>query len=194
MVSTGAEWNGTSYHLGDNEVVVAMPVNASHINLTLFDKAENMSIFDDQGRNVTFNSSYQFRRGDHIYSIAFDRSIQGRLVYSMKHQGQQFILPIRDKGPVSIVLPQGYTTGEKSLGIARPEPDLFRDDASGSVLFWNNTTMIPYIEVNYYRKSAPLAMMIIMGILGAAGVVLLIQYYISTRKLKAAREEIEKER
>lgn len=193
MVSTGAEWNGTSYHLEENELVVVLPVNASHINLTLFDKAENITLFDEQGRNVTINLSYQFRRGDYVYSIAFERPISGRLVYSMKHQGQQFILPIRDPGPVSIVLPQGYTTGERSLGIARPQPDLFTDDASGSVLIWNNTTMIPYIEVNYYRKSAPLAMMIIMGILAVTGIVLLVQYYISIRKLKAAREEIEEE-
>jgi len=193
LISTGAEWNGTSYHLGEDEVVVILPVNASHINLTLFLKAENMTLFDEQGRNVTFNSSYQFRRGDHLYSLAFERPIRGELVYSMSHKGQQFILPISDSGPVSIILPIGYTTGERSLGIARPQPDQFVDDASGDILIWNNTTKIPYIEVNYYRRSAPVAMMIIIGILAAAGIVLLVQYYISVRKLKAAREEIENE-
>ena len=193
LISTGAEWNGTSYHLGEDEVVVILPVNASHINLTLFLKAENMTLFDEQGRNVTFNSSYQFRRGDHLYSLLFEGPIRGELVYSMSHKGQQFILPISDSGPVSIILPIGYTTGERSLGIARPQPDQFVDDASGDVLIWNNTTKIPYIEVNYYRRSAPVAMMIIIGILAAAGIVLLVQYYISVRKLKAAREEIENE-
>jgi hypothetical protein len=194
MISTGAEWNGTSYHLIEDELVVSVPVNASHINLTLSERAENMTLIDRQGNNVTFNSSYQFQRGDYIYSIKFEKPIRGWLVYGMKHQGQQFILPIRDSGPVSIILPQGYTTGERSLGIARPQPDQFRDDATGSVLIWNNTTMIPYIEVNYYRRSAPVAMMIIMGILAATGLVLLIQYYTSIRKLKAAREEMEKRR
>ncbi|MDD4580511.1 MAG: DUF5803 family protein [Methanothrix sp.] len=193
LISTGAEWNGTSYHLGEDEVQVILPVNASHINLTLFLKAENMTLFDEQGRNVTFNSSYQFRRGDHLYSLVFERPVRGKLVYSMSHKGQQFILPISDFGPVSIILPKGYTTGERSLGIARPQPDQFIDDASGDVLIWNNTTTIPYIEVNYYRRSAPVAMMIIIGILAAAGIVLLVQYYISIKKLKAAREEIDNE-
>jgi hypothetical protein len=58
---------------------------------------------------------------------------------------------------------------------------------------WNNTTQIPYIEVNYYRKSAPLALMIVMAILAAAGLVLMVQYYIHIKKLRAQRMEMEKE-
>ena len=57
----------------------------------------------------------------------------------------------------------------------------------------STSTQIPYIEVNYYRKSAPLAMMIIMAILAAAGLVLMVQYYMSIKKLRAARLETEKE-
>jgi hypothetical protein len=104
-----------------------------------------------------------------------------------------FILPIRDHGSLRIILPEGFTTGERSLGIARPEPDEFEEDDSGSILTWNNTTQISYIEVNYYRKSAPQALIIIMAILGLTGLVLLAQYYVSIRKLKDARMEMERE-
>jgi hypothetical protein len=67
------------------------------------------------------------------------------------------------------------------------------EEDSGSILTWNNTTQISYIEVNYYKRSAPRALMIIMAILSLTGLVLLAQYYISIRKLKEARMEMERE-
>lgn len=192
MISSAAQFNGTVYHLGEKEALITVPVNASHLNLTLFEKTENMTLFDESGKNVTFNSSYKFQRGDHIYSLTFARPIKGWLNYTMHLQGQQFILPIRDHNPLRIILPEGFTTGERSLGIARPAPDEFVDEDSGSILTWNNTTQISYIEVSYYRRSAPQALMIILGILALTGLVLLAQYYISIRKLKEARMEMEK--
>ena len=195
MISSGAQFNGTIYHLGEKEVQVIVPVNASQLNITLSEETENMTLYDEKGKNVTFNSSYQFQRGDYIYSLTFERPIKGRLIYTTHLQGQQqFILPIRDHNPVRITLPEGFTTGERSLGIARPTPDEFVEDDSGSILTWNNTTQVPYIEVNYYRKSAPQALIIILAILALAGLVLLAQYYISIRKLKAARMMMENEK
>lgn len=193
MISSGAQFNGTIYHLGEKEALVTVPVNASHLNLTLSEKTENIMLFDQSGKNVTFNSSYRYLRGDYIYNLTFSRHITGKLNYTMPVQGQMFILPIRDHGPLRIILPEGFTTGERSLGIARPVPDEFVERDSGSILTWNNTTQISYIEVNYYRKSAPQALMIIMGILALTGLVLLAQYYISIRKLKEARMEMERE-
>lgn len=186
-------FNGTTYILFEHEMKVTLPVNGSHANLTLSGQAEEMALHDESGSNVSFNSSYQFHRGDHIYSLVFERQVKGTLVYNISRQGQQFILPIRQPEPVRIILPPGYSTGSRSLGIARPEPDIFQDADTGSILTWNNTTQIPYIEVNYYSKSAPVALMIIMTILAAAGLVLLIRYYMSIKKLKAARMELEKE-
>ncbi len=193
MISSGAQFNGTTYHLGEKEALVSVPVNASHLNITLSDKTENMTLVDEVGMNVTFNSSNRFLRGDYIYNLTFARHVTGRLNYTMSLQGQQLILPIRDHGRLQIILPEGFTTGERSLGIARPAPDEFVEDDSGSILTWNNTTQISYIEVNYYRRSAPQALMIIMGILGLTGLVLLAQYYISIRKLKEAGMEMERE-
>lgn len=190
---SAAYFNGTTYILSDHELQVILPVNGSRINLTLFGEAENMTLLNESGNNISFNSSYQFRRGDHIYRLAFERHVRGTLVYRLSRQGQQFILPIRHAGPVRIILPPGHSTGIRSLGIARPEPDIFQDADSGSILTWNNTTQIPYIEVNYYRKSAPMALMIIMAILAAAVLVLMVQYYIRIKKLRARRMDMEKE-
>jgi len=186
-------FNGSTYILFEHEMKVILPVNGSRANLTLFDEAEDMALLDETGSNISFNSSYQFHRGDHIYSLEFERQVRGTLVYNISRQGQQFILPIRHPEPVRIILPPGYSTGSRSLGIARPEPDIFQDADSGAILTWNNTTQIPYIEINYYSKSAPVALMIIMAILAGAGLVLLIRYYMSIKKLKAARMELEKD-
>jgi hypothetical protein len=194
MISSGAQFNGTTYHLEGKEALITVPVNTGQLNITLSEKTDNMTLFDESGKNVTFNSSYRFWRGDHIYSLTFARPVTGRLVYTMRLQGQQFILPIRDHGgPLRIILPAGFTTGERSLGVARPAPDEFVEDDSGSILTWNNTTQISYIEVNYYRRGAPQALMIILAILALTGLVLLAQYYTSMRKLKAARMEMENE-
>jgi len=79
MISSGAQFNGTIYHLGEKEVQVIVPVNASQLNITLSEETENMTLYDEKGKNVTFNSSYQFQRGDYNYSMTFERPLKGRL-------------------------------------------------------------------------------------------------------------------
>jgi hypothetical protein len=186
------EFNGTVYRLGLKEAKVTMPVNASHLNLTLFEKTGNITLRDQNNQSVPLNSSYLFWRGSHIYSLTFEKNVTGELIYSIPVQGQQFILPIRDALAVRIILPPGYTTGNRFLGIANPMPDEFQEDKAGSVLTWYNTTKIPYIEINYYRDNAMQALTIIFGIMGLAGVALLVEYYFSIRKLRAIREEEER--
>ena len=188
MITSGTEFNGTTYILGERAVEVIVPINASELNLTLSEKVGNMTLFDENGKSVPFNSSYEFWQGDYTYSLSFKRHVTGRLIYNLTLiQSQQFVLPIRDRQPVRIILPKGYTTGDRSLGIARPPPDTFSASDAGNILTWNNTSSILYIEVDYYRESAPQALTLIFSILALAGLVLLIQYYISIRKLREQR-------
>jgi len=49
-VCSAAQFNGTTYHLGEKDVEVTLPVNASKLNLTLPEKAENISLLDEDGR------------------------------------------------------------------------------------------------------------------------------------------------
>ncbi len=185
------EFNGTLYSLGLKEVVVEQPVNASKLNLTLSQKTENITLLDQSGARVGFNSSYLFWRGDHIYSLNFDRNVIGKLIYTMPQQGQQFILPLRGGEPVRIILPPGYTTGNRILGIANPGPDDFQEGDSGSVLTWYNTSQIPYIEVSYYKNNALQALTKIFAIMALAAIVLLAEYYYSIRKLRSIRKDVE---
>ncbi|VVB71572.1 Uncharacterised protein [uncultured archaeon] len=191
LVSTGAEFNGTVYHLGSKEIEITKPINCSSLNLTLSYKTDNITLQDDLGRNVDINHSYVYWRGDYIYSLTFPHHVKGMLIYAMPSQGQQFILPLNEAGPVRIILPPGYTTGDRTLGIARPPPDLFWENDTGSILTWNNTTMVPYIEVSYYRSNAPVALMMIFAIMALAGIALLVEYYFSIRRLRSMSEHIE---
>lgn len=187
----GIEFNGTTYILGEREAEVIVPVNASELNFTLNEKVGDMMLFDEKEKSVAFNSSDKFWQGEYTYSLDFERHVTGSLIYKITLQGQQFVLPIRDHRPVRIILPAGYTTGARSLGITRPAPDNITADDAGDILIWNNTTSISYIEVNYYRKNAPQALALILSILALAGLALLIEYYFSIRKLRAARMEEE---
>ena len=188
-VCSAAQFNGTTYHLGEKDVEVTWPVNASKLNLTLPEKAEDIALLDENGHRVALNSSYLFWQGNHIYSLSFERHVSGDLIYTMPQQGQQFILPLKDSGPVRIILPQGYTTGDRTLGIARPSPDEFHADEAGTILIWHNTSQIQYLEVSYYRDNAPQALMMIFGILALAAIALLVEYYISMRRLRSLRKD-----
>jgi hypothetical protein len=186
------EFNGTTYRLGLSQMEVTVPVNASRLNLTLHQEASNLTLLDTGGRMVGINSSYSFWRGDHNYNIVFEKHVFGELIYSMPHQGQQFILPLQDDGPVRVILPPGYATGNHILGIARPDPDEISADKGGMMLTWKNASRYQIIEVSYYQENAPEALMKIFAVLIVAGVLLLIEYYASIRKLRAIREDAER--
>lgn len=186
------EFNGTTYRLSQSQMEVTVPVNASRLNLTLHEAASNMTLLDENGKTVIINSSYNFWRGDHNYVVAFERHVFGRLIYSIPYQGQQFILPLRNEGPVRVILPPGYATGNHILGIARPDPDEVSADESGMMLTWQNTSRYQVIEVSYYQENAPEVLVRIFAILVAAAVLLLIEYYASIRKLRAIREDVER--
>ncbi|WP_324532006.1 DUF5803 family protein [Methanothrix sp.] len=181
------EFNGTVYRLGEAATAVTVPVNTSRVNLTLMEKVENITLYDEYGKTVKLNSSHRFRQGSYIYSLDFERHIKGKLVYNLSAQGQQFVIPVREKGPVRVILPEGYTTGDRLLGIAWPPPDMSANVGGKKALTWNNTTPLSYIEVNYYRENALAALTIIISILALAGIALLIEYYLSIRKLRALR-------
>ncbi|GAB6265386.1 MAG: hypothetical protein STSR0001_08310 [Methanothrix sp.] len=187
------EFNGTVYRLGELVTEVTVPVNASRLNLTLPEKVDNITLYDEAGRMVKINSSHSFWQGNFIYSLNFERHVEGRLVYNLTSQGQQFVISIRDKGPVRVILPEGYTTGDRLLGIAWPPPDMIASAEKKSALTWYNTTMVSYIEVNYYRDNALEALMIIISILALAAIALLVEYYFSIRKLRSLRMEKEEE-
>ncbi len=189
-LSQAEEFNGTTYRLSPAQMQVTQPVNASSFNLTLHEKAGDLVFIGSDGLEVGVNSSYSYWGGEHKYEIDFGRNVTGDLVYTMPYQGQQFILPLKESGPVRVILPPGYTTGDRILGIARPQPDQITADKNGTVLTWNNPGQI--IEVGYYREKAPDTLKKIFALLAAMAAILLLEYYASMRRLRAIGREAEK--
>jgi hypothetical protein len=186
------EFNGTTYNLSLSDMEVTRAVNGTSFNITIPEKIDNISLLTPDGRKTVVNSSYSYWRGDNIYRIDFGKRISGDLVYTVPHLGQQFVLPLRENGSVRVILPPGYTTGDRILGIARPDPDNVTANKNETVLTWINPPG-QVIEVGYYKVSAPEALKRIFGLLGIMAVILLLEYYASIRKLRTISRDADKE-
>lgn len=191
-IAQAEEFNGTTYNLSLSDMVVTQHINGTSFNVTINQKTDNISLLTPDGKERVINSSYSYWRGDNIYRVDFDKQVTGDLVYSVPHLGQQFILPLRDNGSVRVILPPGYTTGDRILGIARPNPDEVTMDKNKTVLTWNNPPG-QVIEVDYYKETAPEALKRIFGLLAIMAVILLLEYIASIRKLRTISREADKE-
>ncbi len=186
------EFNGTSYRLTSDQVEVVQPINASSLSFILKSKADNMTLLDAGGKNVKISSSYTFWGGNYKYNLDFGRHISGKLIYTLPYQGQQFILPTKEGRPVRVILPPGYTTGDRLLGIATPAPDDIREDKDGTVLTWRNISGQEVIDISYYKNSAPEALKMIFTLISIAALILIAEYYASIRRLRSIRKNAEK--
>jgi hypothetical protein len=186
----GTAYNGTTYRLTSNQVEIIQPINASRLNMTLQDKAMNMTLLDTEGKAVGLKSSYTFWRGEYIYNLIFDGHTSGSLIYTLPHQGQEFVLSPGGV-PVCIILPPGYTTGQRVLGIARPDPDDVQIDGDVTALIWLNTSDDTVIAIDYYKAEAPDDLKRFFAVIAAASLLLFIEYYNSIRKLRSIRKKAE---
>ena len=186
------EFNGTTYRLTSDQMEVTQPVDASALNLTLQEKAINMSLLDSGGRSIGLKESDTFWRGDYIYSLIFDKHVSGKLVYTLPHQGQKLALSLEKNQDVRIILPPGYTTGDRFFGIAMPDPDNIRIDKDVTELTWLNVSDGEVIDVSYYKNNAPEIVRIVFIMIAAASLILFAEYYASIRKLRSIRNESER--
>jgi hypothetical protein len=186
------EFNGTTYKLSLSEMQVTLPINGSSFNITTHEKTDNISLLTPDGKKTVVNSSYSFWRGDNIYRIDFNKPVTGDLVYTVPHLGQQFILPLRDNRSVRLVIPPGYTTGDRILGIAMPNPDQVTIGKNETVLTWINPSG-QAIDVGYYKVNAPEALKRIFALLAIMAAILLLEYYLSIRKLREISKNAEEE-
>jgi len=192
-ITLADEFNGTTYRLTSDKMEVTQPVDASNFNLTLHEKAINMSLLDSEGRSIGLKESYTFWRGDYIYSLIFDKHISGKLVYTLPYQGQKLALSIEKKKDVRIILPPGYTTGDRFFGIAMPDPDIIGIDKDVTELTWLNVSDDEVIEVSYYKSNAPEIVGTIFIAIAAASLILFAEYYASIRRLRSIRDKAEKD-
>jgi hypothetical protein len=135
-----------------------------------------------------------------VINLEFEEPVTGFIAYTLAIPGTQSLAFLKpDSEFIRVVLPEGYVTGNRVFGIARPEPSNVTFDEKGRQnLLWNSSKMGERevaIQVKYYAKSAPsyfLASIVIL--LFGVGLVLS-RYSRSKKELESVKGifELEKE-
>jgi hypothetical protein len=180
---------GTNYYITLNKVIVDKPVNTSGYNLTLYLTAENFLFGDGQSWSE-INATPVFWQGAYSYHLSFDRE-GGILRFQIPGQGQQFVSPMKENGSIRAVLPEGYTTGDRILGIPRPYPYQVLYNGDNTVVVWNSSPQERLISVSFYKKSAPVAISAIFLVLAVLALALIVEYQLTIRRLRSLRQERE---
>lgn len=182
--ASGSQFNGTTYTIIASGIIVEIPVNGTQCSITSTFKVPYFTL-TGKDTHANFTTNEEFWRGDYIYTISFDRPVDGKLQFELPGQGQRFIAPIVTTGPVRVVLPEGYTTGNRVLGAAVPTPDAVLHN--GTVLIWNSSEN-RIIQVGYYRTKAIESIQDIFILIAAVALYLAADYYISIRRLREFRK------
>jgi hypothetical protein len=195
-VSQGMEaegFNGTTYILAKSEAEVIVPANGSSFNLTLPFKSE-IRLFDSQGSEVPVETTVHFWRGSYQYQVVSEEDVVGHLNYTLPIADQRFVASAEEGGPVRVILPAGYATGDTVLGKARPKPDEVETMGNRTALIWTNPAKRTIIDVNFYRDDAPRAFRLFLLLLAFLAGVLALEHLTSIRRLRSVREEADEDR
>lgn len=190
--------NTTIFYLNGSTVqVVENVVNETSVSFIL-EESGDMNLIapvavDYSGKNVTFTTSKEPIFGRTFIKFDFVSRFSGFIAFTQS-DGQDFIRTLEKNGSIRVVLPVNFTTGSRFFGIASPKPDNITFDASGrEVLIWEDPyPMYEKIEVKYYHRNAPAALLYFLAMLLAGFVVVYGYYHLSLRALRKKRELMEK--
>lgn len=179
----------------ENFVLLAEPANKT--------KVDSQNLEELSHRNKTSDINYtltqEISRNMKVLNLQFEEPVTGFIAYTLVIPGTQSFAFIRpDSEFVRVILPQGYVTGNRVFGIARPAPSNVSFDEEGRQnLLWISSKMgegEEAIQVKYYSNSAPLLFLAsIIALLIGVGLVL--SYYSrSKKKLESVRGIFELER
>ncbi|WP_369425317.1 DUF5803 family protein [Methanothrix sp.] len=176
--------NATVVDISGGRAVIEQPVSGKTFNITAIARIENISVIRNS-HTVRCSVDESFWRGVYRYRITAEETVSGILRYESPLKGQQFVSPVILSGTVAVVIPEGYTTGARALGIPRPEPyEIIRGNRT--VVVWR-LERDSIIEVSFYRNDAPQILGYFFVLLLAAGIFLAAGYYSSIRRLDAMR-------
>jgi hypothetical protein len=179
-----------------NFVLLVDPANETIANLQTFKELSSRN----ETSAINYTLTQEISQNMKVINLEFKEPVTGFIAYMIDTPGTQslgFLKP--DSEFIRVVLPEGYVTGNRVFGIARPEPSNVTFDEKGrQTLLWVSSKMgerEEAIQVKYYTKSAPLYFSAaIIVLLCGVGIVLL--HYVRSRKeLEAVRGifELEKE-
>lgn len=171
-------------------VIIAENANNSTASVEVF----NSYSLADSASDIGYTVSKEVIRGQKHTYLKFNETITGFVAYTIPMpSGQDFMYIPTSPSIVRFVLPAGYTTGNPLIGIVRPQPDeTYLDNEGRETLIWNeHEEMLKSIMVKYYPGSAPKTLLIIVSILAFGAAIVLADYYVTRKKLKKMREDIE---
>jgi hypothetical protein len=142
----------------------------------------------------------EISRNMKVINLEFEEPVTGFIAYTLETPGTQSFAFLKPNSEfIRVILPEGYVTGNRVFGIARPEPaNVTVDEKGRQTLLWISSKMgerEEAIQVKYYTKSAPLLFSAaIIALLCGVGLVLL-HYARSKKELESVRGifELEKE-
>jgi hypothetical protein len=179
-----------------NFVLLVDPANETIANLQTFKELSSRN----ETSAINYTLTQEISQNMKVINLEFKEPVTGFIAYMIDTPGTQSLTFLKpDSEFIRVVLPEGYVTGNRVFGIARPEPSNVTFDEKGrQTLLWISSKMgerEEAIQVKYYTKSAPLYFSVaIIALLCGVGIVLL--HYVRSRKeLEAVRGifELEKE-
>lgn len=179
-----------------NFVLLVEPANKTAANSDTFMRLSNSSNVSE----VNYNLTQGVTRGMKVVNLEFKEPVTGFIAYTLDTPGSQsFTFMKPDSEFIRVVLPEGYVTGNRVFGIARPKPSETSFDENGrQTLLWISSKMGEHekaIQVKYYIESAPMYFFAAILALLVGGFMVLSRYSRSRNELERFREifELEKE-
>lgn len=179
-----------------NFVLLVDPANETMANPQIFKELSNRN----ETSAINYTLTQEISQNMKVINLEFKEPVTGFIAYTLETSGTQSFAVLKpDSEFIRVVLPEGYVTGNRVFGIARPEPSNVTFDEKGrQTLLWISSKMgdrEKAIQVKYYTKSAPLYFLAaIIALLCGVGLVLL-HYARSRKELESVRGifELEKE-
>lgn len=179
-----------------NFVLLVEPANETVADSKTFMRLSNSSNVSEMNHTLT----QDVVQGMKVVNLEFNESVTGFIAYTLETPGtQSFSFMKPDSEFIRVVLPEGYVTGNRVFGIARPAPANTTFDEKGRQnLLWISSEMgerEEAIQVKYYIESAPVYFFAAIIVLLFGVVLVLSRYSRSKKELESVREifELEKE-
>ena len=179
-----------------NFVYLVEPANETAADSNTFMRLSNSTNISEMNYTLT----QDVVKGMKVIDLEFEEPVTGFIAYTLETSGtQSFTFMKPDSEFIRVVLPEGYVTGNRVFGIARPAPDNTTfDEKDRQTLLWVSSDMSEReeaIQVKYYIESAPLYFFAAIIALLIGVVLVLTRYSRSKKELESVREifELEKE-
>jgi len=177
-------------------VLLAGPANETTATPQTFEELSRRNETSD----LNYNMTQEISRNMKVVNLEFEEPVTGFIAYTLKTPGTRGFAVLKpDSEFIRVVLPEGYVTGNRIFGIARPEPaNVTFDEKGRQTLLWISSKMgerEEAIQVKYYTKSAPLYFSIAIIALLCGVALVLLNYAKSKKELESVRGifELEKE-